>query len=125
MADTDDSTGQGGTSELFTAFGQDLNRLLKEEVQRVRDELGATVRNSRRAAALLGGAGALGLTAAATSTVLVVRVLDSLLPRPVAALTATALYGGGAALLARAGLAELRRAQQTVATAPSPVVTPS
>lgn len=114
MSEPDDTAPAGRTSELLTAFGQDLSRLLREEVDRLRAELGTTVRNSKHAAVLLGGAGALGLAAAATSTVLVVRVLDSVLPRPVAALTATGLYSGGAALLARAGMAELRRARHAI-----------
>lgn len=107
----------GGTSELLSAIGQDVRALLREEVDRLRHELGTTVRSSRNAAALLGGAGGLGLAAAATSTVLVVRVLDSFLPRPVATLVATGMYGGGAVALGRAGLAELRRAREAVPSA--------
>jgi hypothetical protein len=110
---TTNATG-GATSELLGALGQDVGRLIKEEVDRVRREFGESLRTGRDAGVLLGGAGALGLAAGATSTVLVVRVLDSFLPRPVAALVATGLFGGGAALLGRAGLTELRRAQRAV-----------
>jgi hypothetical protein len=51
----------------------------------------------------------LGVLATGTSAVVLIRFLDRLLPPLTAAVVATGLLGGGAAVLARAGLEELKR----------------
>lgn len=125
---SDQSTGQtgapmdgdgdpaSGTSELLTALGRDLRAVLQEELARLRGELGESLQDSRRAVLLLGGAAVLGALATGTSAALVLRVLTSFLPRPVAAAVATGLFGAGAAALARLGLAELRQARESLPT---------
>jgi len=105
-----------GTGELLTALGQDLRAILTEELDRLRSQFDATLRESRRAALLLGGAAVLGGLAAGSSAAVTLRLLSTFLPRPVAALVATGLYGGGAVALARLGLTELRRAQESLPT---------
>ncbi|MDN5760772.1 MAG: phage holin family protein [Microlunatus sp.] len=103
-----------GTSELLSALGQDLRAVLQEELDRLRGELGDSLRDGRRAALLFGGAAVLGALATGTSAALVLRALSSFLPRPLAALVATGMYGVGAAVLARQAVAEVRRAQQSL-----------
>ena len=108
----------GTGTEAFAALGRDVAALVRQEVERLRGELSETARETRTAAVLLGGAGALGALATGTSAVFLVRTLDKFLPRPVAALVATGLYGTGAVMLARLGLAELRRARSAVPSSP-------
>jgi hypothetical protein len=58
---------------------------------------------------MLGGAAVLGVLATGTSAVVLVRFLDKIFPPTTSAVVATALLGGSAAVLARAGAEELRR----------------
>lgn len=109
----------GATSELIAALGRDVGELVRGELAQLRAELADTAREARLAAALLGGAGALGALAAGTSAVALVRLLDRVMPRPLAALAATGLYGAGALTLTRLAFTELRRARQAV-PAPGP-----
>ncbi len=102
----------GASSEMFAALGKDVRELIQQELTRLRAELRDTAREGRKASVLLGGAGLLGALAAGTSVVFVVRLLDKVLPRPLAGLVTTGLFGAGAAALARLGLAELRRARE-------------
>lgn len=104
----------GTSSELFSALGKDVSQLFREELDRMRTELGDSAREVRTAAALFGGAGVLGALAAGASVAVVVRVLDRWLPRSMAALVAAGLYGAAAAGMARLGLAELRRSRQSL-----------
>lgn len=99
----------GATNDLLQALTEDLTTVVREEVQRAQQELAEKARQAGRGSVLLAGAGALGVLAAGTSAVLVVRVLDRFLPPPAAAVTATALYGTGAAVVAAAGWKEIRR----------------
>jgi hypothetical protein len=101
--------GSGATADLLRALTDDLTTLVRSELRRAQDELADKARQAARGGALLGGAGVLGALSLATSTVLVVRILDRFLPPRAAAFVATALYGGGAAALAVAGWNELRR----------------
>ncbi|WP_369052945.1 phage holin family protein [Kineococcus terrestris] len=95
--------------ELVDELTSDTARLVRAEVRRGQQELLAKAREAGRGAALLGGAAVLGGLATGTSAAFVVRTLGKVLPAPSAALVATLLYGGGAAALASAGLAELKR----------------
>lgn len=105
--------GEGATAELLRALTDDLTTLVRSELRRAQEDLAAKARRAGRGGALLGGAAVLGTLSLATSTVLVVRVLDRFLPPRAAALVATLLYGGGAAALAAAGWSEVRRALPT------------
>jgi hypothetical protein len=105
--------GEGGaTSELMNAITEDVRRLIREELRRARTELGDSVDSGRRAAVLLGGAAVFGALGAGTSAALLVRILDSFLPRPVAGLIATGLFGAAAGALARLATSELQRVRQ-------------
>ncbi|MGI3781868.1 MAG: phage holin family protein [Janthinobacterium lividum] len=112
---------EGATGELLNAMATDVRTMLQEEIAQLRAQLGETVTAGKSAAVLLGGAGVLGALAVGTSATALVRVLETLLPRPVAPVVATLVYGGGAAALARAGLAELARARQELPRTTGPV----
>ncbi|RKS75274.1 putative superfamily III holin-X [Motilibacter peucedani] len=91
----------------------DVRGMVRSEVRGTVDELtGRVTGRARRAgkgAALLGGAGAMGALSLGTAAVLVLRVLEAVLPRRTAAFVATVLFGGAAAGLGAAGVAELKR----------------
>jgi Putative Actinobacterial Holin-X, holin superfamily III len=103
-------TPNSSTGELLQALADDLRSLMHQELRSAREELAATAKSAGRGAALLGGAGVLGALTAGTSAALLVRALDRVLPRPLSALVAVAIYGAAAGGLAAAGIAELRRA---------------
>lgn len=111
----EDAQNTSGT-DPYAALREDVSNLVREETRRWQGELGGTIRDARRAAVLLGGAALLGGLAAGTAASLLVRTLDAMLPKPVAALLATATLGGGGAVLARAGLAELQRSRDQLPT---------
>jgi hypothetical protein len=112
MTDGPGAAEGGATSELMSAISEDVRRLIREELRRARTELGDSMDSGRRAAALLGGAAVFGALSAGTSAALLVRILDSFLPRPVAGLVATGLFGAAAGALARSATAELQRVRQ-------------
>ncbi len=111
----DAETTSTGT-DPYAALREDVANLVREETRRWQGELGGSIRDARRAVTLFGGAGVLGGLAAGTAAALVIRTLDTFLPKPVAALVATAALGGGGAALVRAGLAELNSSREQLPT---------
>lgn len=99
---------EGG--EALRGLREDLRLLVREELATAQQDLLARARQTRKAAAMLAGAGILGGMAIGTAAAVLTRALDRMLPRTVAALVATGVYGGGAAALSSAGIAELNRA---------------
>jgi hypothetical protein len=97
------------TGELMSALTEDVRALVQQEVRNAQDELTGKARRAGRGAAMLGGAAVLGALAVGSSAAVLTRTLEKFLPRATAALATTALYGGAAALLAGAGVEELRR----------------
>ena len=96
------------TGELLRTLTENIQDLVRGEVAGTRQEMTEKALAARPAAAMLGGAAVLGALAAGTSAVVLVRVLDRFLPPVASAAVATALLGGGAAALARAGVEELK-----------------
>jgi len=109
---TDSSDGDSATSELLSAISHDLRQLVREELQRTRTELSDSIRDGRRAMFFLGAAGMFGALGMGTSAGFVVRLLDGVLPRPVAALLASGLFGAAAGGLGYMGLTELRQVRE-------------
>lgn len=99
---------ESSTAELLRGMTDDVRALVQGEVAAARREMTDKARAAGPGAAMLGGAAVLGALAAGTSAVVLVRALDRVLPPTAAALVATALLGGGAAALAKAGVADLR-----------------
>jgi len=87
----------------------EVGSLVQAELTSARQEVTEKVLRARPAVAKLGAAAVLGAMAAGTSSAMVVRALDRLLPRTVSALAATAVFSGVAAVLAVAAQEELRR----------------
>ncbi|WP_432563523.1 phage holin family protein [Kineococcus sp. SYSU DK003] len=95
--------------ELVDELTSDTAKLVRAEVRRGQQELLTKAKEASRAAAMIGGGAVLGGLAAGTSAAFTVRLLGKVLPPTTAAFVGTLAYGGGAALLVSAGLAELRR----------------
>ena len=96
------------TGELLRTLTENARSIVQAEVASARQEVTEKALAARPGAALLGGAAVLGVLATGTSAVVLVRVLDKIFPPVVSATVATALLGGGAAALAKAGIEELR-----------------
>jgi hypothetical protein len=88
----------------------DVRVLLRDELRTAQDELAGKARVASDGVLLLGVAAVLGAVAAGTSTVMIMRTLEKVLPPIMAAAVATIIFTVAAAVLARVGLAEVRRA---------------
>jgi uncharacterized membrane protein YqjE len=98
------------TGDALRNVTEAVSGLVREEVRRGEAEMKEKVKLGSGGAVLLGAAGVLGIAAAGTSTVLLVRILDRFLPVRAAALTATLLLGGAAAGCGWLGYRELKPA---------------
>jgi Putative Actinobacterial Holin-X, holin superfamily III len=97
------------TGELLRTLTENVQSIVKGEVASARKEMTEKALAARPAAGMLGGAAVLGVLATGTSAVVLIRFLDKIFPPLTSAVVATGLLGGGAAVLARAGIEELRR----------------
>ncbi|MCZ2837389.1 phage holin family protein [Modestobacter sp. VKM Ac-2985] len=102
------------TGGLVQSLQGNAASLVRLELDRLRQELSDSARQAGRASALLGGAGLLGMVTVGTSVALVLRSLDTVLPRPASAALLSGVCGAGAGVLAALGVAELRRARPFV-----------
>jgi hypothetical protein len=98
------------TADAAQTLSQDLAGLVRAELHRLQGELTGTARRAGTGAALLGGAGVMGALAAGTSAAALLRLMDKVMPRPLSAALLSVMYGGAAAGMAVAGVAQLRRA---------------
>jgi Putative Actinobacterial Holin-X, holin superfamily III len=96
------------TGDLLRTLTENVRSLVQGEVASARRELTDKALAARPAAAMLGGAAVLGALATGTSAVVLIRFLDRILPPTTSAVVATAVLGGGAAALAKAGIEQLR-----------------
>ncbi|WP_433505860.1 phage holin family protein [Pseudonocardia halophobica] len=106
---------EAAPSSTVQALQDDVRALVREEVNKVRTELGGRARAAGAAGALVAGAGVLGLLAVGTAGALVVRAFDRVLPPIAAAGAATAVFGGGAAALGAVGVRQLRQTRDELA----------
>ena len=96
------------TGELLRTLTENVRSLVQGEVASARQEMTEKALAARPGAAMLGGAAVLGALATGTSAVVLIRFLDKIFPPTTSAVVATALLGGGAAALGRAGVEQLR-----------------
>jgi hypothetical protein len=107
--------------ELLEQLAAQSATLVRQELELARRELADQAREAGVGAAMLSGAGVLGLLSAGAGTAGLVMMLARS-PRPwKAALTVSGLYAGGAALLAREGRERLAavgvpKPEQTIET---------
>jgi hypothetical protein len=99
-----------GTETAATRLTRDTAALVREQVEQLTRDLAGTVRDAGAGAVFLAGAGTCGLLALAAAHQSALRLLESLMPRPLAAMTMTAAYGAGAAALATAGVKKIKEA---------------
>jgi hypothetical protein len=99
-----------GAETAATRLTRDTAALVREQVEQLTRDLADTVRDAGAGALLLAGAATCGLLALAAAHQSALRALESMMPRPLAAMTLTAAYGGGAAALASAGLKKIKEA---------------
>lgn len=97
------------TGDLLRTLTEQVRSLVRGEVASAQQEMAEKARAAQPAAGMLGGAAVLGVLATGTSAVVVIRFLDKVFPPLTSAVVATALLGGGAAALAKAGAEELKR----------------
>jgi Putative Actinobacterial Holin-X, holin superfamily III len=99
---------QAGIAGALTDLSEQTRILVRGEITAAQRETWAKLKATAPAVGLLGGAGVLGLAASASAYRLSLRLLERWLSPTVAALVATALYGGGAAAAGVAGYQQLR-----------------
>ena len=104
------SRSEGSGTDAIRDLVDDVRGLLKDELRSAQDELAGKARVASEGVLLLGVAAVLAAVAAGTSTTMIMRVLEKVLPPILAAAVATIIFTAAAAVLARVGLAELRRA---------------
>jgi uncharacterized membrane protein YqjE len=107
--------------ELLKRLSEETSRLVHTELDLAKAELTQKSRQAGAGAGLLGGAGAIGLLAAAALTTCFILALDAVLPAWLAALIVAVVYAVIAAVLAVRGRDRVKQAapmmpEQTVET---------
>ena len=103
------------TGELVGQLTDQTKRLVQQEMELAKVELGEKAKKAGLGAGMFGGAGLFGLFAFAALTAAVIGAFDTLMPFWLAALVTAALYGATAGVLALTG-----KNRVTEATPPVP-----
>jgi hypothetical protein len=104
-------------SDAASALAGDVRDLVRAELTAAWGQIREAGARSAVAAALFGGAAALGLAAAHAGSTMLLRTLEAGMPKPAAAASLAALYAAGATSLAVAGRRTLQAAQESASRA--------
>lgn len=110
----EDRPGDASVGDAASVLARDVAVLVRQEFDRTLGQLRQSARESGLGLGMLGAAALCGTMTASGASLLLLRALEARLPRPVAAAVFTALYGGGAAALAAAGVRNLREARRSM-----------
>ena len=102
--------GGDGRRSPTERLAEDVADVVREEVRAVRAQVGEAARPAGLGVALLAAAGGCLVLGAGAASTTVLRVLETMLPRRLAAVGLTAGYLVAAVVLGRAGQAQLRAA---------------
>lgn len=103
--------------DAANTLADDVRALVRTELTTAWQELRTAGTRGAVAAALFGGAAALGLSAAHAGSTMLLRLLESTMPKPAAAATLAAVYAGAGCGLAMAGRRALESARRSAARA--------
>ncbi|MFJ9770312.1 phage holin family protein [Kitasatospora sp. NPDC101157] len=112
MNTTTHGDAEQGVGDAARRLTESTANLVRQEVDRVRDELTATVRQAGLGAGLLAGAGVCGVLGLASVHTVLLRTFERRLPPRAAAATLTVLYLAGAAALLPVARERLDRARR-------------
>jgi hypothetical protein len=96
--------------EAFGEISEQIGALVREEMERMRDEMAERAREAGKGATYFGLAAVFGLAASGAALSLPALVLRRFLPAPATATAVSAGYGAVAFVLARRGLSRLQQA---------------
>ncbi|MCE0766107.1 phage holin family protein [Pseudonocardia kujensis] len=96
-------------AEAMRAFVDDMRELLPRELRTAQEELAGKARAAVEGVLFLGVGVVLGAVAAGTSTAVIMRMLEKVLPPTVAAAIVTIVVAAAAAVLVAMGLEKVRR----------------
>lgn len=106
--------------ELFSELGQDLSKLVRQELELAREEVKAEVQKASKAGAMLGAAGVLALDALLLVLFAAAWGLDAVLPTGWAFLIVAVVVAAVAGVLALTGKKQLQsvnpKPEQTIET---------
>ncbi|HEV8648887.1 MAG TPA: phage holin family protein [Actinomycetes bacterium] len=100
--------------ELLRQLSQETTQLLRQEIELAKAEVSEKGKKAGVGAGLLGGAGAIGLLAAAALTACFILALSEVLHPALAALLVAVVYGAVAAVLALRGRKKIKEAAPPV-----------
>jgi uncharacterized membrane protein YqjE len=117
----DGQQSEASVAELFKQLSDQTTRLVRDEIELAKAELGEKGKSAGLGAGMFGGAGLFGFFAFATFTAAAIGALDTAMPFWLAALIVTAVYGAVAGVLALTGKKKVTEAtppvpEQTVET---------
>src|SRR4051794_34534914 len=101
-------------AELFKQLSEQTTRLVRDEVELAKAELGEKAKSAGMGAGMFGGAGLFGLYAVGALTATIILALATFLPGWVAALIVTVVYGAIAGVLALRGKSQVKEATPPV-----------
>jgi hypothetical protein len=100
--------------ELFKDLSAETSTLIRQEMALAKAELSEKGKEAGKGAGLFGGAGVVGLLAAAALTAAIIALLDKAMDTWLAALIVAVVYGTVAAVLAMRGKQEIQQAAPPV-----------